>query len=120
MSLLRLRIKGRLYAGFGALVLFGVALAAFAVWQLSAVSRQVSKMTALSDNTIRVLEISTDLQAMRRATLRYVFDHDKASQQEAEDRAKQAIELLQGRPRRRHRSGARPTRRSSRRSQATA
>ena len=95
MPLLRLRIKGRLYAGFGALVLFGVALAGFAVWQLSAVSRQVSKMTALSDNTIRVLEISTELQAMRRATLRYVFDHDKASQQEAEDRTKQATELLQ-------------------------
>ena len=95
MSLLRLRIKGRLYAGFGALVLFGVALAGFAVWQLTAVSRQVNTMMALSDNTVRVLQISAHLQALRRATLRYVFDHDKASAAEAEKRTQQSIELLE-------------------------
>ncbi|HLH87017.1 MAG TPA: methyl-accepting chemotaxis protein [Xanthobacteraceae bacterium] len=95
MSFLQLRIKGRLYAGFAALVLFGVGLAAFAVWQLTAVSRQVNKMTALSDSTVRVLRVSSDLQAMRRATLRYVFDHDQGSAQEAEQRSQSSIELLQ-------------------------
>ena len=34
MSFLNLRIRGRLYGGFGALVLFCAALASFAVWQL--------------------------------------------------------------------------------------
>jgi methyl-accepting chemotaxis protein len=95
MSLLRLRISGRLYAGFGLLVMFGVGLAIVAVLQLSAIDRQVDKMTALSDNTVRVLEISSELQAIRRAILRYDFDHDKPSFAEAEQRSVHAIELLQ-------------------------
>src|SRR5580704_780535 len=94
MSLLRLRIKGRLYAGFGALVLFGVALAGFAVWQLSAINRQVTKMALLSDNAMRVQEISTELQAMRRATLRYSISYDKPTLEEAEQNGQHALELL--------------------------
>ena len=74
MSIVRLRIKGRLYGGFAALVLLGLALAAFAVWDLSAVGDQVGKMTALSDNTSRVLELSAHLQALRRSNLRYQFE----------------------------------------------
>ena len=95
MSFFNLKIKGRLYGGFGALVLFGVALASFAVWQLLEVDRQVTKMTGLSDNTVRVLSISADLQAMRRAILRYNFDRDKPSLAESEQDAKHAVELLQ-------------------------
>ena len=90
MSLLRLRIKGRLYAGFATLVLFGVALASFAVWQLSAIEGEVGRMTRISDNTIVVLEISTELQAVRRAILRYNFDHDKPSFAEADKRSQPA------------------------------
>ena len=55
------------------------ALAGFAVWQLGAISTQVTKMTGLSETTMRVLQIETELQAMRRAVLRYVFDRDKPS-----------------------------------------
>jgi methyl-accepting chemotaxis protein len=95
MSLLRLRIAGRLYAGFGALVLLGVALAGFAIWQLGTISRQVTEMASLSDNTMRVQEISVDLQAMARATLRFDFDHDKASMEEADKRGQHALELLE-------------------------
>ncbi len=92
--MLNLRIRGRLYGGFGILVLFGVALAAFAVWQLGAIHIQVNKMMGLSETTLRVSEISTELQAMRRAVLRYVFDHDKPSIAEAQERARNATELL--------------------------
>jgi methyl-accepting chemotaxis protein len=95
MSLLRLRIAGRLYGGFGALVLFGLALAGFAVWQFWAVDRQVEKMTALDDNVVRVLTVSADLHAMRRAILRYAFDHDKASYEEADKRGAASVQLLQ-------------------------
>jgi methyl-accepting chemotaxis protein len=95
MWLLRLRIAGRLYAGFGALVLLGVALAGFAIWQLGTISRQVTEMASLSDNTMRVQEISVDLQAMARATLRFDFDHDKASMEEADKRGQHALELLE-------------------------
>jgi methyl-accepting chemotaxis protein len=95
MSLLRLTIRSRLYAGFALLVVLSLALAGFAVWQLSAIQGQVGKMSALSENTVRVLQISVDLQAMRRANLRYLHDQDEPSFKEAADREMTAIERLQ-------------------------
>ena len=79
MSLFKLRIRGRLYAGFGALVLFGLLSAGFAVWQLTEVRDQVGTMNLQSGNTIRSVEISAELHAIRRAMLRYTFDQDEAS-----------------------------------------
>ena len=94
MSLFNLRISGRLYGGFGALVVFGIALAAFAVWQLNQISTQVSLLTLQSTNTIRVEEIATGLQAIRRAVLRYQFDQDEKSIVEAEKRLTTVGEAL--------------------------
>ena len=51
-------------------------------------------MTLQSENTIRVGEIATNLQAIRRAILRYAFDHDENSFAEAETRLKKAGDLL--------------------------
>jgi methyl-accepting chemotaxis protein len=90
-----LRIRGRLYGGFGALVLFCAALAGFAVWQLSAIHGQVADMTVQSKNTIRVGDIATELQAARRALLRYTFDQDEVSFAEAEKRLSTATDLLE-------------------------
>jgi methyl-accepting chemotaxis protein len=84
MSFLNLRISGRLYAGFGALVLFCAGLTGFAVWQLGEIRTQVATMTLQSNNTIRAGEIATELQAVRRAILRYAFDQDEESYSEAE------------------------------------
>jgi methyl-accepting chemotaxis protein len=84
MSLFNLRIRGRLYGGFGALVLFGLGMAGFAVWQLSEIRDDVSGMNAQSANAMRSMEISAELQALRRAMLRYTFDQDEASFAEAE------------------------------------
>jgi methyl-accepting chemotaxis protein len=86
MSLLNLRIRGRLYGGFGALMLIGAGIAGFAVWQLSEIDRQVGSMTIQSANTIRAGEISQQLAAIRRAILRYIFDQDEASITEADKR----------------------------------
>jgi methyl-accepting chemotaxis protein len=86
MSLLNLRIRGRLYGGFGALVSFGVGLAGLAVWQLSEIGTQVGSMTVQSANTIRAGEISLQLHAIRRAILRYTFDQDQPSIAEADKR----------------------------------
>jgi methyl-accepting chemotaxis protein len=94
MSFLNLRIRGRLYGGFGALVLFCAALAGFAVWQLSGIHDQVGSMTVQSKNTIRVGQMSAELQAIRRAILRYNFDHDEASYAEAEKRLTETGEFL--------------------------
>ena len=94
MSFLNLRISGRLYSGFAALLLFCVGLAGFAVWQLGELRTQVAAMTLQSENTIRVGEIAANLQAIRRAILRYAFDHDEKSYTEAETRLKTVGDLL--------------------------
>jgi methyl-accepting chemotaxis protein len=94
MSFLNLRIRGRLYGGFGALLLFCAGLAGFAVWQLSGIHDQVGSMTVQSKNAIRVGQISAELQAIRRAILRYNFDHDEPSYAEAEKRLTETSEFL--------------------------
>ena len=86
MSLFNLRIRGRLYGGFGALVLFGVMLAGLAVWQLWAIRDRVEFMTIQSANAIRAGEIATELHAIRRGILRYTFDQDAESLADADKR----------------------------------
>ncbi|MGV7215438.1 HAMP domain-containing methyl-accepting chemotaxis protein [Bradyrhizobium sp. UFLA05-112] len=95
MAGVRLKIRGRLYAGFAALVAVGLIMAAVAVWNLWAVQDQVSKASALSDSTARVLEISGHLQAIQRANLRYIHDGNEPSLKEAGDREAAATQLLQ-------------------------
>jgi methyl-accepting chemotaxis protein len=95
MSFLSLRIRGRLYSGFGLLLVFCAALAGFAVWQLGGIHSQVGTMTTQSKNTIRVGEITTELQAARRAMLRYTFDQDEASFAESDKRLTKTNDLLE-------------------------
>jgi len=94
MSIFNLRIRGRLYSGFAALVLLGVALAGFAVWQLWAIDAQVGAMKVQSENAIRIGEITTELQATSRSLLNYIFDRDQASLGEAEKRLGRMASLL--------------------------
>ncbi|UPK33755.1 HAMP domain-containing protein [Bradyrhizobium sp. 186] len=95
MPKFRLRIRGRLYAGFTALVVVGFAMAMTAVWNLWAVQDQVARQSALSDSTARVLEISTHLQAIQRANLRYIYDGSEPAMREAAERETAVTELLQ-------------------------
>jgi methyl-accepting chemotaxis protein len=95
MSIFNLRIGGRLYCGFGALVLFGIALAGFGVWQFWTIRDQVLRMEQLSRNNIRAVEIGSELHANRRAILRFNFDHDEASFAESERRLTSIDALLE-------------------------
>jgi methyl-accepting chemotaxis protein len=95
MSFLNLRIGGRLYSGFGVLLLFCAALAGFAVWQLWGIHAQIGFLDQQSKNNIRSVEIGSELHANRRALLRYDFDHDEASFAEAEKRMTNANLLLE-------------------------
>ncbi|MDA9435079.1 HAMP domain-containing methyl-accepting chemotaxis protein [Bradyrhizobium sp. CCBAU 51627] len=95
MPSFRLQIRGRLYAGFMALVLVGLVMAVVAIWSLRSVQDQVAKQSALSDSTARVLEISTHLQAIQRANLRYIYDANESAMKEASERETAATELLQ-------------------------
>jgi hypothetical protein len=95
MASFRLKIRGRLHAGFAALVAVGLVMGAVAVWNLWAVQDQVAKISTLSDGTARVLEISSHLQAIQRANLRYIHDGNQPALKEAADRETAATELLQ-------------------------
>jgi hypothetical protein len=95
MSMFNFRIGGRLYAGFGALVLFGAVLAGFGVWQLWGIQNQVEAMKVQSENAVRIGEITTELQGIRRAFQRYAFDQDEASLAEADKRSTKTSELLE-------------------------
>jgi methyl-accepting chemotaxis protein len=95
MSFLNLRIRGRLYGGFGALLLFCATLAGFSVWQLSAVRDQVGLLSVQSQSAVRVGEITTNLQAIRRGILRYAFDQDEASLADADKRLARVTGLLE-------------------------
>ncbi|PDT55534.1 methyl-accepting chemotaxis protein, partial [Bradyrhizobium diazoefficiens] len=94
MPSLRFRIRGRLYAGFSVLVVVGLIMAAVAIWNLWAVQGQMARLSALSDNTARVQEISINLQALRRANLRYIYDANEPAFKEAAEREGATVELL--------------------------
>ncbi|WP_426423988.1 methyl-accepting chemotaxis protein [Bradyrhizobium genosp. A] len=95
MPSFRLRIRGRLYAGFMALVVVGLVMAVVAIWNLRAVQDQVGKASALSDSVARILEISTHLHIVQRANLRYVYDANEPAMRVAAEREAAATELLQ-------------------------
>jgi methyl-accepting chemotaxis protein len=95
MPAFNLRIRGRLYGGFGALVLLGLAMACIGVWQLWEISARVERMGQQSQNAIRVGTITGDLQAIRRGLLRYILDHDEASFAESEKRLSDIAELIE-------------------------
>ena len=94
MPSLRLRIRGRLYLGFSVLVAVSLTMAVVAVWNLWAVQGQMARLSALSDNTARVQDISIHLQAIRRANLRYIYDANEPAFKEAAEREAAAAELL--------------------------
>src|SRR5580692_5969912 len=93
MSFLNLRIGGRLYGGFGLLLAFCAALAGCGVWQLAAVHDQVKTMELQSQGSIRAGNIQIELQAVRRAILRYAFDQDEERRAAYRDLAKGITEL---------------------------
>jgi len=72
----------------------GLVMAAVAVWNLWAVQDQMARLSALSDNTARVQDISINLQALRRANLRYIYDADAPAFKEAAERETATVELL--------------------------
>jgi methyl-accepting chemotaxis protein len=65
MRLRRLGIRGRIYAGFGSLLVIGLALAGIALWALFSIDREVTRMDATSDRTAVLRGVSRDIEIMR-------------------------------------------------------
>ena len=90
----RMLIKWRIYSGFGLIVALGIAMAIYGVWTLSSIGANVTKLSSLSDNLVRVLTTSRSLETMRRATTRYATAPDPALAKEFADNQAKADELL--------------------------
>ena len=75
MRRIRLKVRTRIYLGFAALVVLSLGIAAFGVYQLSGVRHECRHDgCVLAANTQRVLTITRQLEAMRRAETRYLID----------------------------------------------
>jgi methyl-accepting chemotaxis protein len=76
MGFMRLKVRTRIFVGFGFLILLGAALAGFTLVQLGAIGTQMGKMNELEANVARVMEADHGLETMRHAAIRYRFDQD--------------------------------------------
>ena len=76
------------------LVALSLGIAVFGVQQLSGIGNNVGKMNALAGNTERVLKLTRDLEANRRAETRYLMDAQESSMKDAKQSASAANALL--------------------------
>ncbi|MFL9828189.1 methyl-accepting chemotaxis protein [Rhodoplanes sp. SY1] len=70
----RLKLATRIYSGFGVALLFAVGIAAFGAVGLLSIESRVDTMSTLADGNARALQITNDLEVMRRAALRFKLD----------------------------------------------
>jgi methyl-accepting chemotaxis protein len=94
VSLGALKIKPRIYASFGILVLLGVSVAAFGVWQITNVGRQTDGMVSVSEHAGRNLEVAKLIEEARRAGLRYRATPSDEVANAVREAVRQAQELL--------------------------
>ncbi|HEY1934630.1 MAG TPA: methyl-accepting chemotaxis protein [Acetobacteraceae bacterium] len=94
MGLAQLRVRTRIYLGFGALVVLSLGIAVFGVYQLSGIDTSVGKMDALAANTQRVLTVTRLLQAVGQAETQYLADADPAAVKAAKEDAGRVDGLL--------------------------
>jgi methyl-accepting chemotaxis protein len=65
MRLSNFRIRSRLYAGFGALILIGALVAGIGVWQLGVIDARVTRMVEVFENSTRNLQVSQIVERLR-------------------------------------------------------
>jgi methyl-accepting chemotaxis protein len=94
MRLSNYRIKSRIYAGFGALIILGTAVALVGVWQMLTLDQQVRRMVDVSENAARNLQASRLVETMRRAGLIYKTTGNDDATTDFGDSQLQASDLL--------------------------
>jgi HSP90 family molecular chaperone len=95
MNVLNLKIKTRVYGGFGLFVALGLGLTAFGALQMDSTKTSVSRLDRLSNITVNVLETSRQFEIMRRTALRYKFDESEDALTKGNAAAEAASNLLQ-------------------------
>ncbi|HVJ52209.1 MAG TPA: methyl-accepting chemotaxis protein, partial [Aliidongia sp.] len=84
----------RLYLGFGALILIGIAVAGFGSWQLESINDRVAEMGRQSDNVVRVLQTGRLTALMRLYRLRYIAEEDEALAKQFHEAQSQAVDMM--------------------------
>jgi methyl-accepting chemotaxis protein len=72
-----MKIRTRVFAGFGTLVILGAGLAGFGVYELSNIRRDVDEMKHQSLSITRVLEAVRSAETVGRSVVRYKLDQDE-------------------------------------------
>lgn len=89
-----LRIRARIFFGFGALILIGLAVAGYSAVQLDVVGGQTMRLVVIMDDRAHTITISQLVEKMRRLTLQYKSTGDEATIKELTDAQSQAVDLL--------------------------
>ncbi len=80
MLLARLKIRTRVYAGFGSLIVLGLAVAAVGSWGIDGMGRQTSRMTGLVGNIRYVARAIEGQERIARALLQASIEPDETLQ----------------------------------------
>lgn len=79
MGFTNLKVRTRIYLGFAALVVLSLGIAGFGVMQISGIGTNVAAMDRLASVTQRVLNTARNLEAIRRAETRFLFEASDVS-----------------------------------------
>ncbi len=90
----RVSVRARIYFGFGMLVVLSACVAAFSVSQFGSISAEVQRSTALTGNTVRVLDVERLFESMRKDALRNEATWDEESAKAFGGSKTEVLELL--------------------------
>src|SRR5438477_1086540 len=94
LNLNRFRIKTRINAGFGALIAIALGMAAFGGWELTRIGGEVGRLSSVSENASRNLQVSVLGEKVRRTALRLKTSWDDTTIGQFNEAKAQASDLL--------------------------
>jgi methyl-accepting chemotaxis protein len=94
LRLSRLRIGGRILAGFGLTIALMVLVAGFGIFELSSIGGHIGRLTAVSESLDRTLQVGRDAEVLRVGSLRYKAVHDQAAIAQFNDAHKRIVDRL--------------------------
>jgi methyl-accepting chemotaxis protein len=95
MRFVRLRLRTRIFAGFGMIIVLLLAIAAFGSYGLSVVGEEIDKMDGIAGNANRLQELALRMEMIQRGLAIYRVDADAASLKEVTDAEARAMALLE-------------------------
>ena len=88
-------IPTRLYAGFGIVIALGAVLAGYGYVQLSTIEATTTRMNHLVENTVRILQADTMIEALRRAKTKVALDGDPKAEAEFKEKQPKIVDMMQ-------------------------